>query len=109
MGGPFAENGFVLEASQFGGSYTTPGHTVSRHFNVVPGFVVIHCGLARVAATEAIVGIIDFDRVGERFTRSFGAPENWATALYEKVSGFTIGLHVARGLAKGWFYVQAWN
>jgi hypothetical protein len=109
MAGPYSEGSYYFVAEQFGGSYGTSGNTVSRHFNVFPGMVVIHCGLTRVAAAEAIVGIIDYDKVGGRRTISFGTPENWAPYLYDQVAGFTLGLYVARGVAKGWFYVQAWS
>ena len=110
MAGPFAERGAFLEAFQFGGTYTTPGATVSQDFNVIPGFLVVHVGLARVAAAEAIIGIVGFTAAdGSGQVVNFGIPENWETAIYRRVSSFTIGAYVARGVMKGWFYIQAWN
>ena len=48
MAGPVFERGGSMQAFQFGGSYTTPGATLTEDFNVVPGFLVVHVGLARV-------------------------------------------------------------
>lgn len=113
MAGPVAERGEILEAFQFGGTYTTPGNTVTDENLIAPGKVFVHVGLARVGAAEAIIGVVDFrftDASGIAQTASFGAPEDWETAIYQdKLSAFTIGLHVARGAAKGWWFLQVWS
>ena len=106
MGVPFSEFGKPLEAFQFGGSYTTPGNTISEDFNVFPGEVIIHVGLARVAASEAVIGIARIARPRDQEI-TFGSHATWETAAYGQVSGFTIAVFVARGLMKGWFSVQA--
>lgn len=106
MGIPYSEWGKPLEAFQFGGSYTTPGNTISEDFNVMPGDTIIHVGLARVAAAEAVIGIAEVSRVHDQ-TINFGFPEFWETAAYGQISAFTIGVYVARGVMKGWFSVQA--
>ena len=109
MPGPFFERGGAMQAFQFGGSYTTPGNTLTEDFNVVPGFLVVHVGLARVAAAEAAIGIVEFTDADRRQTINFGGHESWATAIYRRTGGVTIGVFVARGIMKGWFYIQAWR
>jgi len=103
------EFGRILAAQQFGGSLTTPGATVTEEFNVIPGFVHVHVGLARVAAAEAVIGIVEFTRPHGGGTANFGSQADWETAIYGPVSSFTIGVFVARGIMKGWFFVQAWS
>ena len=109
MAGPVFERGDLRHAFQFGGSYTTPGATLTEDFNMIPGFLVVHVGLARVAAAEAVIGIVEVTDAERRQTVSFGAHPDWDTAIYRRTGSFTLGLFVARGSMKGWFYIQAWS
>lgn len=110
MASPISERGAFFEGSQFGGDYTTPGFTVSVEVvNIIPADVSVHVGLARVAAAEAIIGVAGFTSVGQGAV-SFGIPETWETAAYvSKLSALTIGFSVARGVAKGWWFMQVWG
>ena len=108
MAGPVSEKGFVFDVVQLGGSYTTPGHTVSLDFNMLPASLVVHVGLARVAAAEAAIGIVEFfDEHAQPV--NLGTQENWATALYGRHGSFNIGAFVARGVMKGWAFIQVWE
>jgi hypothetical protein len=115
MATPVAERGAWFEVEQFGGDYTTPGATVSQDFEIIPGFLVIHVGLARVAAAEAIVGIVQanlIDANGNVQPLNFGEPWQWETALYaldQQASTFTIGAYAARGAMKAWYFIQSWE
>src|SRR5262245_8840789 len=110
MAGPFAERGSRFEGSQFGGSYNTPGFTLSLEVvNTAPVDASVHVGLAEVFFGWAIMGIAGFTSLC-RGTVNFGVPETWETAIWvKKLTRLTIGFSVARGAAKGWWFAQFWG
>ena len=109
MGSPISELGGWVSAIQLGGNYTTPNATLS--LEVVAGLhadVSVHVGLTHVAAAEAIVGVAGFSSEDVGIV-NFGIPETWERALYvKKLVTLTIGISVARGIAKGWWFIQVW-
>ena len=107
---PVFEKGNSLGMYQYGGDYTTPGFTQTRDFNIIPGFLVIHTGLSRVAAAEATVGIVEYSAAeADGGTVTFANEAKWITHLYKKVGHYTIGFYVARGAMKAWWYAQTWS
>ena len=107
---PVFEKGAAQSLSQWGGDYTTPGKTKTYDFNIIPGFLVIHTGLSRVAEAEAAVGIVEYSVAEEGGgTVTFPNEAEWRSHLYKKVGHYTIGFYVARGVMKAWFYAQTWS
>src|SRR4051812_4149528 len=106
VAGPVSERGGNFPLHQFGGGYDTPGFTSTREFNIVPGGIVAHVGLARVGAGEAAIGISEFsDEIG---LHTFANEALWDTAMYAKTGHFVISAYVARGVMTGWWFFQVW-
>jgi len=103
----------ILEGSQFGGSYETPAFTASAEaLTGGPHNVSVHAVLSRVAAAEAIIGVMSFTSESEG-TTTFGDaanPETWAPMIFCKdATNVVIGISVARGAAKGYWVINYWD
>lgn len=102
-----SEEGFWGQISDYRRGYTVPGFTLTNDFNLWPGDYSIHVGLARVSAYDAAIGIVEYSKGTDLIT--FKDETEWATAVYEKLGHYTVGMHVLAGTMRGWWYVQAWK
>jgi hypothetical protein len=115
-----SERGDLVSVTHRGKGYTG-GATVSQGHSIMPAFLHVHVGVARVQATidgplGASVGIASATFEGGAVL-NFGGPETWETALYpimgsattaKRITGFTVGGWVNKGDLTGWSFLQAW-
>lgn len=110
MASPVGESASVFTISQLGGTYTTPGRTLSVEvLNIVPANVSVHTALTRTTGGESVVGVVEFtDADGRRTT--FGGPENWAPMIFcSNLRRLTFGMFVQRSIAKAYWYALFWR
>jgi hypothetical protein len=78
------ERGEYLEVAQWGDEYETPGATITDENSIFPGEISGHVGLARVAAAEANIGVVEvrfLEEDGASASIHYGAAEEWETAI----------------------------
>ena len=102
------EFGVRYTRSHRGSGFAT-GPAVTNDHYVVPGYVSVHVGLARVQATvdgpiHAAIGIKEFGN------NKFGPDaDKWETAQYGRTSYWMVAMQVTKGDMTAFEFAQFWT
>ena len=116
MAGPVFERSYRVALFDHTPGYTG-GATKSFDVNVLPGFLIVHVGLARVQALRdtpvgAAIGISEYTAIddgGRGRTVTFADPATWGTAFGARAASYTVSAIVTHGEMTGWWYHQVWT